>query len=326
MTRALICSGLGGPDALHLETVEIPAPQAGEIRVTIHASGLNFPDLLMSHGQYQLKPDMPFVPGFEAAGVVDTVGAGVTRFVVGDRVMVRRWWGCHAEAITVPQDAALPLPPGFGFAEGAAFVVATSTATNAVMQRGQLQPGETLLVHGAAGGVGLAAVEIGKLLGGRVIATASSEEKLEVARSRGADVVINYTKQDFRQAVMDATGGQGADVVLDPVGGDVFEKSLRCMAWGGRILVVGFTSGRIPEIRMNQPLLKCISIVGVRAIEHLERKPAEGAEYQRRMLEWAGQGHLRPHISHQFPFDRWREAMAALESRAAIGRVVITMR
>lgn len=325
MTRALICNSLGGPDALQLERVEIPDPGESEIRVAIRASGLNFPDLLMSRGQYQLKPDMPFPLGFEAAGVVDRIGSGVTRFAIGDHVMVRRWWGCHAEAITVPQDAALRLPQGFSFAEGAAFMVATSTAINAVMQRGQLLRGETLLVHGAAGGVGLAAVEIGKLLGARVIATASTPEKLEVARSRGAEIGINYVKEDFRQAVLDATDGNGADVVFDPVGGDVFEKSLRCMAWGGRILVIGFTSGRIPEVRMNQPLLKCISIVGVRAIEHLTRKPAEGAAYQKQMLEWAGQGHLRPNISHRFPFDQWREALATMEARTGVGRVVMIM-
>jgi NADPH2:quinone reductase len=227
--------------------------------------------------------------------------------------------------LVAPVSAVLPLPTGFSFAEGAAFMVATSTAVNAVMQRGDLQPGETLLVHGAAGGVGLAAVEAGKLLGARVIATASSEAKLALARERGAEVLIDYTREDFRQRVLDATGGQGADVVMDPVGGDVFEQSLRCMAWGGRILVVGFTSGRIPEIRMNQPLLKCISIVGVRAIEHLVRKPAEGEAYQKQMLAWAEAGHLRPNISHSFPLTEFRDAMAALESRAAIGRVVLTM-
>jgi len=326
MTRALICGTLNGPDALRLEAVTTPDPRPGEIRVAIHASGLNFPDLLMSRGQYQLKPDLPFAPGFEAAGVVDAVGVGVTRFREGDRVMVRRWWGCHAEAITVPEEAGLLLPAGFSFAEGATFMVATSTAINAVMQRGQLLAGETLLVHGAAGGVGLAAVEIGKLLGGRVIATASSEEKLAVARSRGAEIGINYAREDFRQAVLDATGGQGADVVFDPVGGDVFEKSLRCMAWGGRILVIGFTSGRIPEIRVNQALLKCISVVGVRAIEHLVRKPAEGVAYQKQMLEWAGQGHLRPNVSHIYPFEQWRDALAAMESRAGIGRIALAMR
>jgi NADPH2:quinone reductase len=325
MARALICRRLDGPDALAVEDVVVGDPGPGEVRIAVHASGLNFPDLLISGGKYQLKPDLPFTPGFEAAGIVDAVGPDVTTLRAGDRVMVRQWWGCHAEMLVAPVSAVLPLPTGFSFAEGAAFMVATSTAVNAVMQRGQLQPGETLLVHGAAGGVGLAAVEAGKLLGGRVIATASSEAKLALARERGAEVLIDYTREDFRQRVLDATDGQGADVVMDPVGGDVFEQSLRCMAWGGRILVVGFTSGRIPEIRMNQPLLKCISIVGVRAIEHLARKPAEGVAYQKQMLAWAEAGHLRPHISHSFPLAQFRDAMAALESRAAIGRVVLTM-
>ncbi len=257
MPRALICHDQNGPDSITVETVDVTEPGEGEVRIAVRASGLNFPDLLMSAGKYQLQPTLPFTPGFEAAGVVDAVGPGVTRFVASDRVMVRQWWGCHAEMLVAPIDAVLPLPDGFGFEEGAAFVVATSTAVNAVMQRGQLQPGETLLVHGAAGGVGLAAVETGKLLGAHVIATASSDEKRAIARSRGADITIDYTQDNFRDLVMDVTDGKGADVVFDPVGGDVFERSLRCMAWGGRILVVGFTSGRIPEIRMNQPLLKC---------------------------------------------------------------------
>ena len=247
LTRAVVCRDLTGPDDLRLEEVELVAPRAGEVRVAVRASGLNFPDLLMSEGKYQLKPELPFTLGFEAAGVIDATGPGVSGHAVGDRVMVRQWWGCHAQALVAPTDALLPLPDGFSFEEGAAFVVATSTAVNGVMQRGQLRAGETLLVHGAAGGVGLAAVEVGKLLGATVIATASSPTKLAVARARGADHGIDTTAEDFRARVMEITGGRGADVVFDPVGGDVFEASLRCMAWGGRILVVGFASGRIPE-------------------------------------------------------------------------------
>jgi NADPH:quinone reductase len=324
MPHALMCRSLGGPDAITIDDVPLAEPGEDQVRVAIRASGLNFPDLLMSAGKYQLKPELPFTPGFEAAGIVDAVGPGVTRYATGDRVMVRQWWGCHARSLVAPVEALLPMPSGFTFEEGATFMVATSTAINAVMQRGALQAGETLLVHGAAGGVGLAAVEIGKLLGARVIATASSDAKRAVARARGADITIDYTRENFRERVMDATGGAGADVVFDPVGGDVFEQSLRCMAWGGRILVVGFTSGRVPEIKMNQPLLKCISIVGVRAIEHLVRNPEEGAAYQRQMLAWAERGHLRPNISHRFPLDRFRDAMATLEARTVIGRVVLT--
>jgi len=325
MTRAVVCRDLTGPDGLRLEEVELADPRAGEVRVAVRASGVNFPDLLMSGGKYQLKPALPFTLGFEAAGVIDAIGPEVAGHTVGDRVMVRQWWGCHAQALTAPTDALLPLPDGFGFEEGAAFVVATSTAVNGVMQRGQLREGETLLVHGAAGGVGLAAVEVGKLLGATVIATASSAAKLAVARARGADHGIDTTTEDFRARVMEITEGRGADVVFDPVGGEVFETSLRCMAWGGRILVVGFASGRIPEIRMNQPLLKCISIIGVRAIEHLTRNPIEGPAYQQWMLARAAEGHLRPHISHRFPLEDFRAALDVLQSRAAIGRVVLTM-
>jgi NADPH2:quinone reductase len=325
LTRAVVCRDLTGPDALRLEEIELPDPRAGEVRVAVRASGLNFPDLLMSGGKYQLKPALPFTLGFEAAGVVDAIGPGGSGHTVGDRVMVRQWWGCHAQALVAPTDALLPLPDGLSFEEGATFVVATSTAVNGVMQRGQLREGETLLVHGAAGGVGLAAVETGKLLGATVIATASSAAKLAVARARGADHGIDTTTEDFRARVMEITGGRGADVVFDPVGGEVFETSLRCMAWGGRILVVGFASGRIPEIRMNQPLLKCISIVGVRAIEHLVRNPIEGPAYQRWMLAQAALGHLHPHISHRFPLEHFRAALDVLQSRAAIGRVVLTM-
>lgn len=325
MTRAVVCRDLTGPDALHLEEVQLPDPRAGEARVAVRASGLNFPDLLMSAGKYQLKPELPFTLGFEAAGVIDAIGPEVSGHAVGERVMVRQWWGCHAQALVTPTDALLPLPDGFSFEEGAAFIVAASTAVNGVMQRGQLRPGETLLVHGAGGGVGLAAVETGKLLGATVIATASNATKLAVARTRGADHGIDTTAEDFRARVMEITDGRGADVVFDPVGGAVFETSLRCMAWGGRILVVGFASGRIPEIKMNQPLLKCISIVGVRAIEHLTRNPIEGPAYQRWMLAHAAEGHLRPHISHRFPLKDFRAALDVLQSRAAIGRVVLTM-
>ena len=325
LTRAVVCRDLTGPDALRLEAVELAEPRAGEVRVAVRASGLNFPDLLMSAGKYQLKPELPFTLGFEAAGIIDAIGPGVSGHAVGDRVMVRQWWGCHAQALVAPADALLALPDGFSFEQAAAFVVATATAVNGLMQRGQLQAGETLLVHGAAGGVGLAAVETGKLLGATVIATASSAAKLAVARAPGAEHGIDHTREDFRARVMEITGGRGVDVVFDPVGGAVFETSLRCLAWGGRILVVGFASGRIPEIRMNQPLLKCISIVGVRAIEHLVRNPIEGPAYQRWMLAQAAEGHLRPHISHRFPLEHFRAALDVLQSRAAIGRVVLTM-
>lgn len=244
---------------------------------------------------------------------------------MGDKVMIRMWYGCYSEEIVANAGDLLPLPEGFSFEEGATFVLAASTAVNAVMQRGQLHSGETLLVHGAGGGVGLAAVEVGKLLGATVIATASSQDKLNIGASRGADHLINYAEKDFRDEVLRLTDGEGADVIFDPVGGEVFKKSLRCVAWGGRILVVGFASGTIPEIKMNQPLLKCCSIVGVRAIEHLKKSPKQGQAYLKQMMNWAGEGHLRPHISHAFPIEQFQEAMDVVSSRKAIGRVVLTI-
>jgi len=325
MVRAVLCRTLGGAESLAIEELP-PAPIGpGDVRVAVHAAGLNFPDLLMVQGRYQLKPPMPFVPGMEAAGVVVEAGASASGVRPGDRVMLRAWYGCYSQQVVVPAEDVLPLPAGFGFAEGAAFIVATSTAVNALLQRGQLRAGETLLVHGAAGGVGLAAVEVGKLLGATVIATASSQEKLAIVRSRGCDHAIDYTRERFGERVMEITGGNGADVVLDTVGGDVFEESIRCIAWGGRLLVVGFAGGRIPEVKMNQPLLKCFSIVGVRAIEHVKRKPEEGAAYRAWMLARANEGHLRPHVSHRLPFERFADALELLRSRRAIGRVVLEL-
>jgi NADPH2:quinone reductase len=326
MVKAVVCSSLGGVDALTLEDLPARRPGPGELRVAVHAAGLNFPDLLMAAGRYQLKHPLPFVPGLEAAGVVVEAGEGADAGRVGERVMFRAWQGCFAEEALVPAAEALPMPAGFGFAEGASFMVATSTATNALLQRGRLEPGETLLVHGAAGGVGLAAVEVGKLLGATVIGTASSPAKLAIAQSRGCDHGIDYTHERFADRVRALTGGAGADVILDTVGGEVFDQSVRCVAWGGRILVVGFAGGTIPELKMNQPLLKCFSIVGVRAIEHAERKPREGAAYRAWMLEQAGRGHLRPHVSHVLPLARFREALELLRTRQAIGRIVLELR
>lgn len=296
---------------------------AGEVRVEMRAAGLNFPDLLMTRNMYQIKPDLPYTPGMEGAGVVTEIGPQVTGRAIGDRVMFRAWQGCLAEEAIAPAGELLPVPEKFSFAEAASFIIAVSTATNALLQRGALQAGETLLVHGAAGGVGLAAVQVGKLLGARVIATASTAEKLAIAAEHGSDVGIDYTQENFKERVLELTGGNGADVILDTVGGEVFEQSMRCIAWGGRLLVVGFASGRIPEIKMNQPLLKCFSIVGVRALEHVKRSPREGEAYRAWMLDQAAQGQLRPYISATFPLARFGEALRLLEARQVIGRVVV---
>jgi NADPH2:quinone reductase len=326
MVKAVVCSNLGGIDALTLQDLPARPPGPGELRVAVHAAGLNFPDLLMAAGRYQLKHPLPFVPGLEAAGVVVEAGEGADARRVGERVMFHAWQGCFAEEAVVPDTEALPMPAGFGFVQGASFMVATATATNALLQRARIEPGEVLLVHGAAGGVGLAAVEVGKLLGATVIGTASSPDKLAIARSRGCDHVIDYTRERFAERVKEITAGAGADVILDTVGGEVFDQSVRCVAWGGRILVVGFAGGTIPSLKMNQPLLKCFSIVGVRAIEHAERKPREGAAYRAWMLARAGEGALRPHVSHVLPLAAYCEALELLRTRQAIGRVVLSMR
>ena len=300
MNLAVLCREPSSYESLTLEEVPVQALGADDVRVEIYAAGINFPDILMSAGKYQLKPSLPFTPGMEAAGIICELGANVRTYQLGDRVMFRAWHGCYAQQAIVPEAELLPVPKNFSFAEGAAFIVATATATNAVLQRGQLKPGEVLLVHGAAGGVGLAAVEVGKLLGATVIATASSAEKLAIAQDRGSDHLINYKQ--------------------------VFEQSMRCIAWGGRLLVVGFAGGVIPQIKMNQPLLKCFSIVGVRAIEHAKQNPEEGQAYRQWMLHWANQGRLRPHISKVFPLEQYQDAMRLLATRQAVGRVVLEVR
>jgi len=325
MYTAVVCRTHDGPDALTLEQWPSRPLAAGQVRIAMRAAGLNFPDLLMSRNLYQVKPQRPFTPGMEGAGHICEIGEGVTGHAVGDRVMFTASHGCLAQEAIAPAGELLPVPQDFTFAEAASFVVAVSTATNALLQRAALRPGETLLVHGAAGGVGLAAVQVGKLLGARVIAAASSADKLAAATSEGADFAVDYRRENFRERVLEITAGEGADVILDTVGGEVFEQSMRCVAWGGRLLVVGFAGGQIPQVKMNQPLLKCFSIVGVRALEHVKRRPLEGEAYRAWMLNAAAQGKLRPRVCATFPLDRFREALALLEGRHAIGRVVLEM-
>lgn len=265
MPRAVVCHEYGPPETLRLEEVTRAPLAAGQVRVVLHAAGINFPDVLMVAGQYQLKPPLPFTPGVEAAGEVVEV-AGVDGIKAGDRVMVKARFGCYAEEIVVAPEQLAPLPENFDFAQGATFLAAHGTAYHALVDRARIAPGETLLVHGAGGGVGLAAVELGKVLGATVIAAASGEDKLAVAKARGADHLVLYGREPFRDAVKRITDGRGADVVFDPVGGAVFEDSLRCIAWGARLLVVGFTGG-IGLARTNLVLIKGASVLGVRAGE-----------------------------------------------------------
>jgi NADPH:quinone reductase len=324
MPKAVVCRELGPPESLRLETFAAAPLAQGQARVAIHAAGINFPDILMAAGEYQLKPPLPFTPGVEAAGEVVEVNdaAGVA---VGDRVIVKMRHGAYADEAVVAPSQLTPLPSTFDYAEGATFLAAHGTAYHALIDRGQLRPGEVLLVHGAGGGVGLAAVEIGKILGATVIAAASSEEKLAVAQARGADHLVLYRTEPFRDAVKRITDGRGVDVVFDPVGGEIFENSVRCIAWGARILVIGFTGG-IGLARTNLLLIKGASVLGVRAGEAVRRNPALGEVRLKALTEWAEAGKIRPNISHRLPLDDYALAMRLLVDRKAIGRVALMMR
>jgi NADPH2:quinone reductase len=323
MPRRVVCRELGPPGRLRLETFQREALAPGQVRVAVRAAGINFPDVLMAKGEYQLKPELPFTPGVEAAGdVIEANGADVA---VGDRVIVRMRHGAYAEEVVVAASQLIPMPSSFDYAEGATFLAAHGTAYHALIDRGRLQPGEVMLVHGAGGGVGLAAVEIGKLLGATVIAAASSEEKLAVAGARGADHLVLYGREPFRDVVKRITDGRGADVVYDPVGGPVFEESMRCIAWGARLLVIGFTGG-IGLARTNLLLIKGASVIGVRAGEAVRRNPELASVRIARLLEWADTVKIRPHVSHRLPLEQFANAMQLLVERKSIGRVALLMR
>ncbi len=325
MPKAVVCRELGPPERLRLESFAAAPLAPGQVRVAVHAAGINFPDILMAAGDYQLKPELPFTPGVEAAGEVTEIAGGVAGVAVGDRVIVRMRYGGYADEAVVAPAQLTPLPANFDYAEGATFLAAHGTAHHALVDRGALAPGEVLLVHGAGGGIGLAAVEIGKLLGATVIAAASSEAKLAVAKARGADHLVLTTREPFRDAVKRTTDGRGADVVFDPVGGETFENSLRCIGWGARILVVGFTGG-IGLARTNLVLIKGASVIGVRAGESARRNPAAGEKRTRALLQWAEAGQIRPHISHRLPLENVAQAMRLLIERKAIGRVALITR
>jgi NADPH2:quinone reductase len=323
MPKAVVCRELGPPESLRLETFAAVPLAAGQVRVAVRAAGINFPDILMAAGEYQLKPPLPFTPGVEAAGDVVEVNeaAGVE---LGDKVIVKMRHGAYCdEAVTTPAQL-VALPSTFDYAEGATFLAGHGTAYHGLIDRGRLQPGEVLLVHGAGGGVGLAAVEMGKMLGATVIAAASSEEKLAVAKARGADHLMLYAREPFRDAVKRITDGRGADVVFDPVGGEVFENSMRCIAWGARILIIGFTGG-IGLAKTNLLMIKGASVLGVRAGEAVRKNPALGEVRIKALLGWAEAGKIRPNVSHRLPLEDYARAMRLLIDRKAIGRVALTM-
>ncbi|MDB5620572.1 NADPH:quinone oxidoreductase family protein [Tardiphaga sp.] len=323
MMKAVVCRTLGPPEGLRIEELASLPLQAGQVRVAIRAAGINFPDILMAAGEYQLKPELPFTPGMEAAGDVSELADDVAGVKVGNRVIIKLRHGGYADEVIATPAQLTPLPSTFDYAEGATFLAAHGTAYHALVDRAGIKPGEVLLVHGAGGGVGLAAVEIGKLLGATVIAVASSEAKIAVARARGADHGVLYGDGLFVEAVKRITG-RGVDVVFDPVGGEVFEQSLRCINWGARLLVIGFTGG-IGVAKTNLVLIKGASVLGVRAGEAARRDPALGEVRIKALLQWAEAGRVRPNVSHRLPLQDVAQAMRLLIERKAIGRVALMM-
>jgi NADPH2:quinone reductase len=323
--RAVLCKSFGPPESLVVEEIASPTPGPGEVVVSVKAAGVNFPDVLIIQNKYQLKPPLPFSPGSELAGVVTTVGAGVDRVKPGDRVFAITGYGAFAEEVRVEAARVLPIPAGMDFPTAAAFGLTYATSDHALRDRGQLKQGETLLVLGAAGGVGLSAVEIGKALGARVIAAASTHDKLAVCREHGADDVINYATEDLRERIKALTNGRGPDVIYDPVGGAYTEPALRSIAWRGRLLVIGFATGDIPKIPLNLPLLKVCSIVGVFWGEFARREPERFAESIAQLTRWFEDGAITPHVSATFPLDRAADALTLMAERKVTGKVVVTV-
>ncbi len=323
--RAVLCKEFAGPEKLVLADVPPPPLRDGTVRIRIHAAGVNFADTLLITGQYQDKPPLPFTPGMEVAGVVAEAGAGVTQLKRGDRVLASVGRGGFAEEVVTEADGVHRIPDSMDFVTAAGFPVAYSTSYGAFAWRGRLQPGEWVLVLGASGGVGLTAVEIAKAMGARVIAAAGGADKLAVAARAGADHLIDYTREQIRDRVKDITDGRGVDVVYDPVGGDAFDQSLRSIAWEGRIIVIGFAGGRIPQIPANIVLVKNIDIVGFFWGSYRRHKPLLMAESFPQLFRWFEEGRLKPHVSHTLDFSEVAQALDLLKTRKSTGKVVLTM-
>jgi len=321
--KALLCKQFGPPESLVLEDVASPKPGPGEVVVSVKAASVNFPDVLIIQNKYQFKPPLPFSPGSELAGVVKEVGEGVTNVKPGDRVIAFTTYGAFAEEAKTEATRLLPMPKGMDFPSAASFILTYGTTDHALRDRGRLKAGETLLVLGAAGGVGIAAIEVGKALGARVIACASSDEKLAVCREHGADDTINYAAGDLREGIKGLTGGKGVDVIYDAVGGPYTEPAFRSIAWRGRLLVIGFAAGDIPKLPLNLPLLKGADVVGVFWGDFTRREPKSFLESARQLMRWFEEGKLKPHVSATFPLEKAAEAMNLLASRKAKGKVVV---
>jgi len=321
--KAVLCRAYGPPESLAIEEVESPTPGRRQVVVSVRASGVNFPDTLIIQGKYQFKPPLPFSPGGEVAGIVKEVGSGIEHVKVGDRVIASAAFGGFAEEFVADVDTLVPMPDDMDFDTAAALVMTYGTCLYALKDRGNLRPGERLLVLGAAGGIGLAAIEIGAILGAEVIAAASTDEKLAVCRQHGAVAAINYSTEDLKERAKELTGGNGVDVVLDPVGGDYAEAALRAIAWEGRFLVVGFTAGEIPRIPLNLTLLKGCSIVGVFWGSFAAREPQRNQANLQELLGWWREGKLKPHISARYPLERAGDALNDIINRKATGKIVL---
>jgi NADPH:quinone reductase len=321
--KAVLCKTLDGPDALVVEELPDPEPGPGEVVVGVKAVALNFFDTLITRGKYQYKPPLPFSPGGEMAGVVEKLGPGVSGLKPGQRVCGYLGAGAAREKVAVSADVLLPVPDGVSDEAAAGVTITYGTAIHGLKDRGRLEAGETVAVLGASGGAGLAAVEIAKLMGARVIAAASSAEKLELCQKHGADDVLNYSSTDLKQGLRDLTDGRGVDVVYDCVGDKYAEPALRAIAWGGRYLVIGFAAGQIPKIPLNLTLLKSCAIVGVFWGEAARRNPAGNRANMAQVLGWVAEGRLRPHVHATYPLERTGEAIKSLETRQAVGKVIV---
>lgn len=324
--KAVLCNEFIGPAGLSVGEAPPPPMAADELRIAVRCASVTFMDTLLVSGLYQMKPPLPFVPGTDAAGEVMEVGAEVTRFKVGDRVAAFAWTGAFAGQMVVKDLRAIMLPDALDYERGAAIMHCYVTALYALRERAALAAGETLLVHGAAGGVGLAAVELGRHLGARVIATVGSDEKMAIVKQYGAEEVINHVKDDFRERVKELTGGRGADVICDPVGGDVFDQSVRCIAWNGRLLVIGFASGRIPELAVNRVLLNNFSVVGVMTGVWADRYPQDNIRVSDEVMALAASGAINPLVSQTLPMEEVGDAMRAIAGRGVTGRIVINIK
>ncbi len=324
--RAVRVHELTGPAGLRVDEVPTPTPTTGQVLIDVEAAGVNFPDILITQGKYQFKPALPFSPGGEAAGVISAVGPGVTSLKVGDRVATTLLYGAYAEQVVTPELATVKLPDAVPFDVGAATLLTYATTYYALVDRAALQPKETLLVLGAAGGVGIAAVELGALLGAKVIAAASSQDKLAFCRAHGASEGIDYATEDLKERIKALTGGTGVDVIYDPVGGNLAEPALRGIAWQGRYLVIGFASGEIPKIPLNLTLLKGCQIVGVFWGQFAMREPAKNRAHCEQLFQWVAEGKLKPAIDARLPFEQAGEALGRLARREVKGKLVLVPR